>query len=683
LKFLSKDEVKKFLDEKVDHLKSIEDEKELLKELEFIAADVSSATDAKIWVYDAQEEQLTSKVLDKQIDTHVSQESILFEVLKLKLPLLVNRVEEHKLYHPDVDNLLDKAVKDMLVYPIMDTQEQLVAIVEAIITEGNFYQFIKDDLENLKNFTSFFLNTYNRFKQLSDDKSYSEVDIENIVANRLKDVIESKKKLEDQVAQKDQYFAEIVHELRTPLNAILGFTELIQTDNMDSDKIDYINSILSSGNSMMELINDILDSAKAQSGVMVLEAEVFSLIDEMESLVILFASRMDKKNICFNTYIDPMLPKLIKSDKKKIRQVLSNLIGNSIKFTPTGGAINLDIIYHEEDNSIDFSVKDTGIGIEKDKQDAIFEAFQQEDRTIAGEFGGTGLGLNISKQFTSLLGTQLQLESAKGEGARFYFNLRCIKSDEVDVEQKAYNFDRLNEKKIAILFSPTFNQALELLERYFKRANLTNYSIYQDYQSIPKDVDTIICSIDNVNTLNIVEIELNMVKVIVYRKELLEQLDLQSSTIELFTIPIRFKKLYKSILNIKDEGALEDVSKVEKLVAIVDDNAISAKYLKVVLEKLGAKVVIGRDGTDAIELYQNNDLDILFLDEYMQEMNGSQALIKMHELAKESGKALPTVIGISGMSSEEELKKMREVGFEEIMSKPFSTDTITKFYYEK
>jgi len=683
LKFLSKDDVKKFLETKVDSLKGLEDERDLLKELEFIAASVSSATDSKIWIYEESENILHSKVLDVRIETDKQHKSIVLEVFKLKLPLLVNRVEEHKLFNPTFDNPMKRSIKDLLVYPILDTQERVVAIVQALISEGNFYQFIKDDLENLGHFTRFFLNNYNRFKELSQAKDYSEVDIEKIVASRLQDTSESKEKLQNQLKQKDQYFTEIVHELRTPLNAILGFTELIQTDDMESEKIDYINSILSSGNAMLELINDILDSAKAQSGALTLDKEMFSLIDEMESLSLLFASRMDKKDICFNTYIDPMLPKFIKSDKKKIKQILSNLIGNSIKFTPNKGSINLDILYDDSKHSIEFSVKDTGIGIAPDKQEAIFEAFTQEDRTIEGEFGGTGLGLNISKQFTNILDSQLKLESKKGEGARFYFNLDCQNSDEINPNLKAYDFKKLNSKRVALFFSPAFGQALELLERYFERAHFNNYDIYREYQDIPKDIDSIICSIDKVHALNIIEIELNMINVVVYRKELLEQLELQSDNLHLFTIPIRFKKLYRSILNVQDDAHLESVEKVEKLVAIVDDNAISAKYLKVVLEQLGAKVLLGKDGSDAINLYKNNDLDILFLDEYMQQMNGSQALLQMQEFSTTNAKPLPQIIGISGMSTESELSKMREAGFEEIMSKPFSTDTITKFYYEK
>jgi len=683
LKFLSKDDVKKFLEDKVDTLSQIDKEDVLLKELEHIASSVSSASDLKVWLYEHQTDRLISKTLEQEIDLGSEEKSILLECYKLKLPLLVNQVEEHKLYYDAIDNKLEKPIKDMMVYPIMNARDEFVGIVQAIITEGNFYQFIKDDLENLNSFSEFFLNTYSRFQTLSEDKDFSETDIENIISSRLKDVLESKKKLENQIKQKDQYFAEIVHELRTPLNAILGFTELIQTDDMDSDKIDYINSILSSGNSMLELINDILDSAKVQSGALMYHPEVFSLFEELDALSILFASRMDKKNICFNTYIDPMLPKLIKNDKKKIRQILSNLIGNSIKFTPNGGSIDLDVIYDEEQHSIEFSVKDTGIGIEEDKQEAIFEAFAQEDRTIAGEFGGTGLGLNISKQFTMILGSQLKLESKKGEGARFYFTIQCQEDQEIDPKLKAFDFDTFSSKKVALFFSDQFKLASQLIERYFNRAGFTNYDSYASYSDIPKDIDTIITSIDNVKALNIIEIELNMTNIVVYRKELLDQLDLESESISLFTIPIRFKKLYNSILDIKGESKDEGAQVVHKLVAVVDDNAISAKYLKVVLEKLGAKVLLGKDGTDAIELYKNNDLDILFLDEFMQEMNGSQAIEKMQKIEEESGRALPQIVGISGMSSEDEIAKMKRIGYKEIMSKPFSPDTISKFYYEK
>lgn len=227
-------------------------------------------------------------------------------------------------------------------------------------------------------------------------------------------------------AAKSRFLAVVSHEIRTPLNGILGMTALMQKTTLSAEQRTYARAIETSGEALLTLIEDLLDFSKIEAGRLTLQTEPTSLAAIVEDLVELMAPRAEMKGIELAAYIDPRLDRLVLADPIRVRQVLFNLAGNGIKFTAEGGvAIELQVADEEEGAvGVSFLVRDTGIGIAETDQQRIFGEFEQADPGPARAHGGTGLGLAIARELTRLMGSDIRLVSAPGEGASFSFTLR-------------------------------------------------------------------------------------------------------------------------------------------------------------------------------------------------------------------------------------------------------------------
>lgn len=260
---------------------------------------------------------------------------------------------------------------------------------------------------------------------------YGEKYIEGILIDitrqkEAEEAIKAKEYAEAANRAKSEFLANMSHEIRTPLNGIIGFTDLLKNTNLEAIQRSYMNTINESALSLMDIINDILDFSKIESGKLELDVRRYDLKELLNQVVELVKYDTNRKNLQFDLVVKKEVPQYIWTDSVRLKQILINLLGNAVKFTEKGSVkltiSNLELI-GESQSRLRFSVTDTGIGISKEFQEQIFEAFSQGDNSTTRKFGGTGLGLTISNQLLALMNSQLKLKSEVGKGSEFYFDV--------------------------------------------------------------------------------------------------------------------------------------------------------------------------------------------------------------------------------------------------------------------
>ena len=367
----------------------------------------------------------------------------------------------------------------------------IVALTQLVTLEINKDTFYNLTLKHPKLMFNLFSINFQRIR-LSNEAALTEAraregNLKQLVTARTKELYSALEELQttnkelsdtrDHLIQtqkfRDQFLANMSHEIRTPMNAIIGLTNLLVKSPLNDVQQKYLNVIRKSGSNLLVIINDILDLAKIESGKSVLEAVPFSLHGVVESVYTILSLKAEEKEIYLKESVAEDVPEYVIGDETRITQVLMNLVSNAIKFTDKGRVTISVTAKKTSGNNFDvtFNIKDTGIGIHEDKLDKIFESFIQASSDWKKKFGGTGLGLTISRQLVEMHGSELNVKSIHGEGSEFFFTISykaTSKPDETVPDGSEANRD-MKGKRILLVEDNEFNQivAVDTLQDIF------------------------------------------------------------------------------------------------------------------------------------------------------------------------------------------------------------------------
>ncbi|CAA6810149.1 MAG: BarA sensory histidine kinase (= VarS = GacS) [uncultured Sulfurovum sp.] len=490
---------------------------------------------------------------------------------------------------------------------------------------------------------------------------------------------------------KDLFLANMSHEIRTPLNGIIGFTKELKETRLSEEQTEIVDIIEESSGNLMHIVNDILDFSKIKAGKIQLENIPFDPIEKFEAAIDTYIAKAREKEIELKICIDPELPTSVLGDPTKIAQILNNLISNAIKFTPKKGYVEIKIEttkkHTDSKIKLQFSVKDSGIGVTSEEKKKIFEAFSQADVSTSRKYGGTGLGLSIASQFIKNMGGTLNLESQIGEGSRFFFSIILEKPQELSMRFK----NDLSAYKVGYI-PPVHHQSLDKnLKIYveYQSAKFVTYSqrvlLNLEESELPNLLYIDYKCFDNVEDLDyFLDLPLKIVLIVADNREQ-ELLPIVNKIDKILHKPVNLTRTLKSLEILKEEIKksptevnISNPTFNNASALVAEDNSINQKLIKSILQRLGLNVTVVSNGKEALMLRKKHEYDIIFMDIQMPVMGGIEASKEIISFEKTSAKKHIPIVALTANALTGDKEKYMAEGMDAYLSKPMDLEKLKK-----